>query len=191
MATSRDLLTWEKHGPVFAAAHGGAFKDAWTKSGAIVCELSGDRLVAKKINGFYWMLWGENSIYMATSVDLLAWTPLLSESAPEYRGRPDQPKSTLKGLRPLVVFRPRRGSFDSSLVEPGPPAISTKNGIVFIYNAKNRWCNDMRDGKCRNGENDPTIPPGTYSAGQVLLDANDPTKVLNRTVHSFFKPQMK
>ena len=30
-ASSWDLLTWEKHGPVFADAHGGAFVDAWTK----------------------------------------------------------------------------------------------------------------------------------------------------------------
>ena len=191
MATSRDLTAWQKHGPVFASAHGGAFEDAWTKSGAIVCEVVAGRLVAKQINGVFWMLWGENSVYMATSLDLLAWTPLLSPDAPEYQGRPDQPKSTLQGLRPLVVFGPRRGAFDSSLVEPGPPAVLTKSGIVFIYNSKNRWCNEARDGRCRGGENDPTTPPGTYSAGQVLLDASDPTKVLNRTATSFFKPQMK
>ena len=70
-------------------------------------------------------------------------------------------------MRPLVVFGPRRGYFDSSLVEPGPPALLTPQGVVFIYNSKNRWCMNGRDGRCANGENDPTIPPGTYSAGQV------------------------
>ena len=90
VATSRDLLTWEKHGPAFGAAHGGVFADAWTKSGAIVCRIVADglatRLVAAKINGRFWMYWGENSIYVAVSDDLVAWTPLLSNKGPEYRG---------------------------------------------------------------------------------------------------------
>jgi beta-1,2-mannosidase len=54
VATSRDLLTWTKHGPVFAEAHGGAFKDAWTKSGSIVSTVVGERLVATRIKGQYW-----------------------------------------------------------------------------------------------------------------------------------------
>ena len=29
VATSKDLLSWEKHGSAFAHAHGGAFSDAW------------------------------------------------------------------------------------------------------------------------------------------------------------------
>ena len=52
------------------------------------------RLVAARINGQYYMYWGENSIYAATSEDLLSWTPLLADPGdrrtPEYRGRPDQ-----------------------------------------------------------------------------------------------------
>jgi len=167
VATSHDLLTWEKRGPAFSAAHGGAFADAWTKSGSIVCRVVNERLVAAKINGKFWMYWGENSIYVAASEDLVSWTPLLTDHGPEYRGRPDQPSSTLKGLRPQILISPRRGSFDSSLVEPGPPAVLTSEGIVFIYNSKNRWCMSGRDGRCDNGENDPTVPPGTYSAGQV------------------------
>jgi hypothetical protein len=136
------------------------------------------------------MYWGENSIYAAVSDDLIAWTPLLSDTGPEYRGRPDQASSALKGVRPLVVFSPRKGFFDSDLVEPGPPAILTEDGIVFIYNSKNRWCMNARDGKCRGGENDPNIPPGTYSAGQVLLDKNSPSTVLDRTAESFLAPKM-
>lgn len=168
VATSRDLVQWEKHGPVFARAHGGAFADAWTKSGAIVCRLVAGRLVAAKLppppqqldpapssrlrrgaapgaaphevaaaasptaHGVYYMYWGENSIYVATSENLLDWTPLLDPSAPEYRGRPDQPSSALRGYRPLRLFGPRRGRFDSGLVEPGPPALLTAGGIVFI-----------------------------------------------------------
>lgn len=54
VATSRNLESWTKHGPVFAEAHGGVFEDAWTKSGSIVSTLVGERLVATKINGQYW-----------------------------------------------------------------------------------------------------------------------------------------
>ena len=128
---------------------------------------------------------------MAVSDDLISWTPVLSDKGPEYRGRPDQPSSALKGLRPLILFGPRRGKFDSSLVEPGPPALITPYGIVFIYNSKNRYCMDARNGHCKNGENDASIPPGTYSAGQVLLSLEDPTNVIERTNESFMKPIMK
>jgi predicted GH43/DUF377 family glycosyl hydrolase len=32
------------------------------------------------------------------------------------------------------------------------------------------------------------LPPGTYTAGQVLLDAQHPTRVLDRTGTYFMKP---
>ena len=38
IATSTDLVTWTKHGPAFARAGGGRYRDLWSKSGAIVCE---------------------------------------------------------------------------------------------------------------------------------------------------------
>ncbi|MBA3938705.1 MAG: glycosidase, partial [Planctomycetes bacterium] len=76
VATSRDLVAWTKHGPAFAAARGGRWLDAWSKSGAIVCRQDGDHLVAVRIDGRYWMYFGESDIYAATSDDLLAWTPV-------------------------------------------------------------------------------------------------------------------
>ena len=39
VATSRDLLTWHKHGPAFANAHGHAYRNAWTKSGSILASV--------------------------------------------------------------------------------------------------------------------------------------------------------
>ena len=65
-ATSTDLISWEKHGPVFA---GTAFADAWSKSGAVVVKLVERRgeedpgaveMVAARLpDGLYRMYWGE------------------------------------------------------------------------------------------------------------------------------------
>lgn len=53
VATSRDLLTWEKHGPAFAKAYDGRFKDMACKSGSIVTKLVDGRQVITKVNGKY------------------------------------------------------------------------------------------------------------------------------------------
>ena len=36
VATSSDLITWQKHGPAFGKHLGGRFRDHWSKSGSIV-----------------------------------------------------------------------------------------------------------------------------------------------------------
>ena len=80
----------------------------------------------------------------------------------------------------LLVALPRRpGKFDSDLVEGGPPAVLTENGIVAIYNGKNARSNG-----------DPSLTPGTYAVGQALFDAHDPTKLLARLDEPFFRPEM-
>ena len=71
----------------------------------------------------------------------------------------------------LEIVTPREGYFDSDLTECGPPAVHTKDGIVLIYNGK-------------------SFENGSYSAGQVLFDAKDPTKVLARLDEPFFKPEL-
>lgn len=161
VATSRDLMHWTKHGYAFAKACGGEFGRRWSKSGAIVCRLEGDRLIATKVKGKYWMYWGEGVIYAATSDDLIAWEPVLNA-----KGDPD----------PIVKTRPWH--FDSGLVEPGPPALLTKKGIVFLYNGKNS-----------STHGDPRISSGAYAAGQLLMDANHPTQYLKRSSEYFFKPE--
>ena len=152
VATSRDLVHWVKHGPVFANAGGGIFLDHWSKSGSIVTRREGDHLIAARVNGRYWMLWGEGTIFAATSDDLINWNPVT-----DVKGDP----------RPVLTTRP--GSFDSTLVEPGPPAVLTSRGIVFLYNGKG--------------------DTGAYSAGQALLDGHDPTHVLARAEHYFLTPE--
>ena len=67
--------------------------------------------------------------------------------------------------------------FDSYLVEPGPPAILTEHGIVFLYNSRN----DPENG-------DPNYAAGTYAAGQVLINPEDPLEVLDRTETPFLFP---
>ena len=56
-----DLTHWQKHGQAFAAAAEGKYADLRYKSAGIVTRLNKDkgRLLATKINGRYWMYWGE------------------------------------------------------------------------------------------------------------------------------------
>lgn len=161
VATSRDLVTWTKHGPAFAKAYGGRFRDLKSKSGSIVTKLDGDRLVIARVNGKYMMYWGERMVNIATSDNLIDWTPELDADG------------NLKG----VVY-PREGYFDSALTECGPPALLTDKGILLLYNGQNR----LGEGR------DKRYPARTYSAGQILFDAKEPGKVIGRLDVPFFRP---
>src|SRR5947209_12687181 len=74
IAASKDLIHWAKHGSVFKNAENGKYIDYWSKSGSIICKREGEKMIATKINGKYWMYWGESNIYMATSENLIDWT---------------------------------------------------------------------------------------------------------------------
>jgi len=160
VATSTDLYHWTKQGLAFSAAYHGKYKDQWSKSGSIVCKYENGKAVAARINGKYWMYWGDTDIFLATSDDLINWTPIESSTGKLF-----------------AVFGPRRGKFDSDLVEPGPPAMLTDSGVVLIYNSRN-----MRL------KGDTSLADGTYAASQILLDKNDPSKVLQRMDNYFIKP---
>ena len=147
IATSVDLIHWEKQGPAFSD---GRFAKAWSKSGSIVVRpvsdgRGGAELVATRlsVDGLFRMYWGENSIYSATSNDLVKWDVVLGGDR-AYRGRPEQ-RSGAPGASPMEVFAPRPGSFDSELVEPGPPAILLPSGagILLIYNSKVRTNSEL------------------------------------------------
>jgi predicted GH43/DUF377 family glycosyl hydrolase len=156
-ALSTDLIHWKKHGPVFK----GKFRDMATKSASIVTEVNKEQLVIAKIKGKYWMYWGEEHVYAATSDNLTEWTPLIT------------PDGKLKEL-----MSPRKGYFDSQLTECGPPAVKTAKGIVLLYNGKNAVSGG-----------DKRYTPAAYCAGQVLFDKNDPEKVLARLDEPFLVPQ--
>jgi beta-1,2-mannosidase len=160
VATSPDLVTWVKHGPAFAAAAGGKYLAMESKSGAILCRVVGDRLVATKVNGKYWMYFNVPDVLIATSDDLIAWTPLADAEG-----------------KLLKVLSPRAGYFDSWLVEAGPPAILTDRGIVVLYNAGNSKEFGM-----------PGLPARMYTGGQALFDRANPIKLIARTDAPFIRP---
>jgi len=162
IATSKDLVTWTKHGPAFSHASGGKYLRVFHKSAGIVSRISGDRLIAAKIHGKYWMYWGEGEVHLATSSDLIDWRPV--EDA--------------KG-DPIVLLGKRAGDFDSSLPEVGPPPVLTRDGIVVLYNGKNA---------AEGG--DPDLPAGTYAAGEALFSTSDPARLISRTAGPVFKPEL-
>jgi predicted GH43/DUF377 family glycosyl hydrolase len=182
VASSTDLYHWNKHGMVFGKVNNGELKDYWSKSGSVITSLQNGRLKAAKVNGKYWMYFGESEVFIATSDNLIDWVPLeRSEQMVKklkYLGNSKWQVSlpeTRKSFRTAITTR--QGRFDSGLVEPGPPALLTDKGILFIYNGANSG---------KNGDN--TIPANAYCGGQVLFDATDPTCVINRCKESFFLP---
>ena len=108
LATSQDLVHWERKG-IILPAYQGNWNVKWTKSGAIVPE---------KIAGKYWMYFlgtaadDTDQMGLVSSPDLLHWT--------------EETKT------PVLPRRPRE--FDSRVVEPGPPPLLTPDGIVLVYN---------------------------------------------------------
>jgi beta-1,2-mannosidase len=156
LASSSNLIHWEKHGTVLA----GTYVDTWSKSGAIVAKQVGEKIIAQKINGKYWMYFGDTDLFLATSDDLIHWQPVVDEN------------QKLKS-----ILQPRKGYFDSRLVESGPYALLTDKGIVLIYNGMN-----LETG------GDTTIAKGAYCAGQALFDSHDPTRLINRLEKNFLRP---
>ncbi|WP_232834983.1 glycoside hydrolase family 130 protein [Pleomorphovibrio marinus] len=158
LASSKDLRNWDKHGRVLR----GDFSDTWSKAGAILAKQEGDQVVAEKVNGRYWMYFGDTDIFMAYSEDLIHWEPLLDDNG--------ELKSVLK---------PRRGYFDSRLVEPGPFALLREEGVLLLYNGMN----------LEDEGRDETLAPGAYSAGQALFDKNEPYELIDRMENYFLTPE--
>ena len=163
IASSPDLRSWTKHGSAFALAHQGKYVNDWSKSGSIDVEQQGDALIAKKINGKYWMYWGELFVNVAWSDDLINWIPLLDTDGE---------------LMHAMDTRP--GYFDSFLTEPGPPALYTDRGILLFYNGKND------EGELAAKD----IAKGTYCGGQALFDPTDPARLITRMDQPFICPDL-
>jgi|GEM_PF-3562218 len=68
-ATSTDLLNWTKSGPAFSDG----YLNKTTTSGSIVARQENNRIVAEKINNTYWMYFGSDTLFTATSSDLIHW----------------------------------------------------------------------------------------------------------------------
>ena len=160
VASSPDLMNWTKHGLAFGKNEQRKYVDLWSKSGSIISKEKDERFIATQIDGKYWMYWGDTDIFLATSVNLVDWTPVTNE------------QGELK-----KIFSPREGMFDSDLVEPGPHAMLRNDGVLLIYNSRN---------KLERG--DPNLPDGNYAAGQILFDAKNPTQVIKRSTNFFLTP---
>jgi len=158
LASSKNLINWTKHGLVLSDS---IYKDTWSKSGAIVVKRKGNKIIATKINGKYWMYFGDTNIFIATSDDLIHW----------------EVAKNAENNKMISVLHPRMGYFDSRLVEPGPYALLRDEGILFIYNGSNAA-----------NFNDSKLPKFTYSAGQALFDKESPYKLIDRDQNYFIHP---
>ncbi len=75
-------------------------------------------------------------------------------------------------LKGQYVITPRKGHWDSKKIGAGAPPIKTKDGWLFIYQAV--------------GQHDSS----KYKIGAMLLDSQDPTKVLYRCNKPLITPDM-
>jgi predicted GH43/DUF377 family glycosyl hydrolase len=143
LATSRNLMHWKRKG-ILLPAYQGNWNTGWTKSGAILSQ---------KIQGKYWMYWlgtspdKKDEMGLSYSSDLIHWTEATKT--------------------PVLARRP--GKFDERVVEPGPPPLLTKDGIVLIY----------------NGADEHLV----YRTGVAIFDRNDPRKLLGRSEQPVFAPE--
>jgi predicted GH43/DUF377 family glycosyl hydrolase len=111
LATSTDLRTWTKRGPLFPEL------DTW-RTLAWARQRRGTRphnkaggIVPVQVGGLWHMYVGEGAIYHATSPDLLTWS--VAEE-------------------PLVEGRP--GTWDEHLIEVGAPPVVVGDRLVLLVN---------------------------------------------------------
>ncbi len=143
MAVSTDMYHWHKLGVVLYPR-----REQWYER-----QVKAGALFPFRVNGQYAMLFlGERrpwqtSIGIAFSQDFVHWTI------------PDA----------SVVLSPRPGYFDSMGVEPGPPPLLTKWGILVVY----------------NGWNEEKV----HCIGCALLDPSEPRRVLWRSDEPLLRPE--
>jgi predicted GH43/DUF377 family glycosyl hydrolase len=126
------------------------------------------------------MYWGESEIFLATSDNLIDWEPLerteyMTKRLATYEGEGhykivyDHPRMAFR-----TALTTRQGRFDDGLVEPGPPALLTEKGILFLYNAM-------------NSKGDSSLPNGAYTVSQAMFDQNDPSVLIHRASDFFLR----
>ncbi len=167
IATSDDLIAWRKHGVVFKSVDEELEKTLSFKSGLIVTQLVGDKLIAVKINGKYWMYWNVGELYLATSDDLIHWDPVMKEDGSYYA--------------PALQARPENLHSDNLMCEPGPAAILTDKGILVFYNGISNGA------PSENGR--PANDALTWAGIQVLFDKDNPLKEIARADEAFIRPE--
>lgn len=109
----------------------------WKKHGPILKNEKAGYIYPEKIDGKYIMFLGEGIIKIAKSKNLKDWK-----------------------LEKKKWLKPRKGKFDSNLVEVGPPTIKVGGYLFFIYNSSDK--NKI------------------YSPSFLILDRKNPRKILYR-----------
>lgn len=107
--SSPNLRNWsERHllFPNLGNPHRENLPNDWSKAAAMYPE---------KINGKYYMLFGDTHIWAATSKDMTNWE-----------------------LLPQLILGARPGYFDAAYVEMGPPPIRTSKGWLVFYHGIDR-----------------------------------------------------
>lgn len=170
VATTRDFVHWTVHGRVFA---GTAERDRdvipekapWRlPHPAVVTRVQGDKLVAVRIGGRYWMYLnclstvGKPCLCVATSDNLLDWTIVRDAGG---------------ALVHPMELRP--GWFDSFYVDT-TAAVLRDDGILLIYNGIND--DPMRGGR-------PDLQQCAHYPAQALFARDDPTRLLARSSSPF------
>ena len=148
----RDINAWIKWGPIIENNSTGPGY-AWSKSGALLAETDGNPSL---------LIFGDSSI--------------------ENGLQTAQPSSDFLGYtyNSSIFLEIRSDSFDSLLVEAGPPPIVLSNGLIFFF------YNSARLGY-------PSAKPGwntQYNIGFLLLDPTNPTSVLYRTDVPIMSPEL-
>ncbi len=170
VASTRDMANWTVHGRIFARV---AARDRdvipekapWRfPHPAVVTRLEGDRFVAARINGKYWMYLnclstqGRECLCAATSENLLDWAIARDAAGALVHPMP---------LRP--------GRFDSQYIDTAA-AVMRNDGILLIYNGIN--ADPTEDG-------DPRLMRYAHYPAQALFDREDPTRLLARSETPF------
>lgn len=170
VASTRDMVTWTMHGRIFSAI-APADQDVIPEHApwrfphpGVVTRLQGDRLVAARINGRYFMYLnclstvGRECLCAAVSDNLIDW-----EIVRDAEGRMVHPMP----LRP--------GRFDSGYIDTAA-AVVRSDGVLLIYNGIN-------GGPEQQG--DPQLMMAAHYPAQALFAGDDPTRLVARSETPF------
>lgn len=128
--STRDFHIWSDRFLMFPNWHEGIWNDpskrkiivpTWDSSNWVNADLNWSKsagIFPEKIEGRYWLFFGEDRIWPATTKDLKTWE-----------------------ANTTSVLQPRKGYFDEAYIEMGPPPIKTNDGWLIIYNGIDRFDN--------------------------------------------------
>ena len=174
LATSTDLVTWKKYGPILPNVTDVLYnwqspkntyvpRMGWSKSGAIIDERQPD--------GLYHMHFGDSFFYYANSTDLIHW------NVTPYQ----------------EPYAPKLNVWEQALMESGPPPVKTRDGMwLKIYNGVSVGLGGYKPTQYNTGEmlidpvNAPFGPPVARLETPLLQpsSANEVTGQVDNVIFS-------